>query len=168
MRARNSSSFAERRKSAGFMPSFCITVVSLTAVDDHQLWKRFLLNKGSFILPVHHFFHGGKVINTLNGFHILRAPAEAPSSPEHHFRVRHLADGAEFTVMVAIDPEAVERVVRLTHRRLEPGGAFWRVQAERLLSAYIWSEGQGPPNGRLIVRDVSPEDLEVALRWELG
>jgi DNA-binding response OmpR family regulator len=105
---------------------------------------------------------------TLNGFQILRAPEEAPSSSEHHFRVRHVAGGVEFTVTVAIDPEAVERVARLTHRRLEPGGAFWRVQAERLLSAYIWSEGQGPTNGRLIVRDVSREDLEVALRWELG
>src|SRR5438105_8612400 len=30
------------------------------------------------------------------------------------------------------DPEAVDRVARLTHRRLEPGGAVWRVQAERL------------------------------------
>jgi CheY-like chemotaxis protein len=107
-------------------------------------------------------------ILTLNGFQILRAPEAAPSSSDHAFRVRHVADGVEFTVMVAIDPEAVERVARLTHRRLEPGGAFWRLQAERLLSAYVWSEGQGPIDGRLIVRDVSREDLEVALRWELG
>ena len=77
------------------------------------------------------------------------------SSPEHAFRVRHVADGAEFTVTVAIDPEAVERVARLTHRRLEPGGAFWRLQAERLLSAYVWSEGKRPADGRLMVRDVS-------------
>ena len=105
---------------------------------------------------------------TLNGFQILRAPEAAPSSPEHAFRVKHVADGVELTVTVAIDPEAVERVARLTHRRLEPGGAFWRLQAERLLSAHIWSDGQGPTDGRLIVRDVSREDLEVALRWELG
>jgi hypothetical protein len=61
--------------------------------------------------------------------------------------VTHVADGAEFTVTVAIDPEAVERVARLTHRRLEPGGAFWRLQAERLLSAYLWSESAGPRAG---------------------
>jgi CheY-like chemotaxis protein len=108
-------------------------------------------------------------ILTMNGFQILRAPDEAsPSSPEHAFRVRHVADGVEVTVKVAIDPEAVERVARLTHRRLEPGGAFWRLQAERLLSAYVWCEGQGPANGRLVVRDVSREDLEVAARWEEG
>ena len=82
--------------------------------------------------------------------------------------MRHVADGVEFAVTVGIDPEAVERVARLTHRRLEPGGAFWRLQAERLLSAYVWCEGQGPPYGRLVVREVSREDLDVAARWEEG
>jgi DNA-binding response OmpR family regulator len=105
---------------------------------------------------------------TLNGFQILRSSEAAPqSSSEHAFRVRHVADGAEFDVTVAIDSEAVERVARLTHRRLEPGGAFWRLQAERLLSAFVWSEGKGPAEGRLTVRDVSREDLDVAARWEL-
>jgi hypothetical protein len=69
-------------------------------------------------------------------------------------------------VTVAIDPEAVDRVARLTHRRLDPGGAFWRLQAERLLSAFIWTEGHGPADGRLTVRDISREDLDVAARWD--
>ena len=64
---------------------------------------------------------------TLNGFQISRSETpSAPSSFEHHFRVKHFPDGLEFTVTVAIDPEGVERVARLTRRRLEPGGAFWR------------------------------------------
>jgi DNA-binding response OmpR family regulator len=106
---------------------------------------------------------------TMNGFQILRSPdALPPSSAEHVFRVRHVADGAESPVTVAIDHEAVERVARLTHRRLEPGGAFWRLQAERLLSAYVWSEGKGPADGRLTVRDLSLEDLDVAARWDDG
>jgi DNA-binding response OmpR family regulator len=104
---------------------------------------------------------------TLNGFQILPALEAATSSSEHAFRVRHLADGVEFPVTVAIDPEAVERVARLTDRRLGPGGAFWRGQAERLLSAYVWSEGKGPAEGRLTVRDLSREDLDVVARWEL-
>jgi hypothetical protein len=103
---------------------------------------------------------------TLNGFQILRSPdASPPGSADHVFRVRHIADGAELTVTVTIDQEAVDRVVRLTHRRLEAGGSFWRLQAERLLSAYVWSEGRGPSDGRLTVRDVSREDLDVAARW---
>jgi DNA-binding response OmpR family regulator len=113
---------------------------------------------------------GGKPeieVLTLNGFRIFPPePATALSSFEHHFRVKHFPDGAEFIVTVAIDQEGVERVARLTHRRLEPGGAFWRAQAERLLSAFLWSEGKGPDNGRLTVHDVSREDLDLALVWE--
>jgi DNA-binding response OmpR family regulator len=105
-------------------------------------------------------------IVTMNGFQILRASEPATRLADHLFRVRHIADGAEVTVTVSIDLEAVERVARLTHRRLEPGGSFWRSQAERLLSAYVWSEGKGPPDGRLTVRDVSRDDLDVAARWD--
>jgi hypothetical protein len=105
---------------------------------------------------------------TMNGFQILRAGLSATESSEHAFRVKHVADGGEFTVVVSIDPEAVERVARLTRHRLEPAGAFWRLQAERLLSAYVWSEGKGPADGRLTVRDLSRDDLDVAARWEEG
>jgi CheY-like chemotaxis protein len=105
-------------------------------------------------------------IVTMNGFQILRASEPATPPADHLFRVRHLADGAEAFVTVSIDDEAIERVARLTHRRLEPGGSFWRSQAERLLSAYVWSEGKAPDAGRLIVRDVSRDDLDVAAQWD--
>ncbi len=103
---------------------------------------------------------------TLNGFRVLRSrqPAD-PAVGEHVFEVKHFADGAETQVTVRIDPEAVARVSRLTHRTLQPGGAFWREQAERLLSAYLWSEGKAPEGGRLVVRDVSREDLELVNAW---
>lgn len=107
------------------------------------------------------------IIQTMNGFQILPQSDAAPTArSEHAFRVRHLADGVESAVTVTIDPEAVERVARLTHRRIEPGGAFWRLQAERLLSAHVWTEGKPPADGRLTVRDVSREDLDVAARWD--
>jgi DNA-binding response OmpR family regulator len=105
-------------------------------------------------------------ILTLNGFQIIPpAGPRDPSASQHNFRVKNFKDGSEVPVTVAIDPEAVSRVERLTRRRLEPGGAFWRGQAERLLSAYLWTEGQLPP-GALTVDDVSREDLEVATNWE--
>ena len=89
--------------------------------------------------------HGIETL-TLNGFQIVRnGPAAAPSSSEHAFRREARRRGVEFTVTVTIDPEAVERVARLTQRRLESGGAFWRLQAERLVSAYVWTEGKSPP-----------------------
>jgi DNA-binding response OmpR family regulator len=103
---------------------------------------------------------------TLNGFQILQAgEATQPTGAEHVFRVKHFPGGAELTVVVAIDPEAVARVARLTRHLLQPGGAFWREQAERLLSAFLWSEGKAPENGRLTVHDVSREDLDAAAVW---
>ncbi len=104
---------------------------------------------------------------TLNGFQILRsAEPPSPASGEHVFRVRHVPDGVEALVTVGIDPEAVDRVERLTHRRLEAASGFWTLQAERLLSTWVWAEGHAPTGERLVVRDISREDLEVAARWE--
>jgi DNA-binding response OmpR family regulator len=102
---------------------------------------------------------------TLNGFRILRDDAvTAPTRMEHRFRVAHAHD-PEVIVTVAIDGEAVARVARLTKRLLPPGGAFWHEQAERLLAAFLWSEGRTPEDRRLTVRDVSREDLDVAAAW---
>jgi FixJ family two-component response regulator len=38
----------------------------------------------------------GIVTLTMNGFQILRPAGSAPSSPEHHFRVRHVSDASSF------------------------------------------------------------------------
>jgi DNA-binding response OmpR family regulator len=104
-------------------------------------------------------------ILTLNGFQIIPPQARDRSTSQHVFLVKHFKDGSEASVTVAIDPEAVARVERLTLRRLEPGGTFWRGQAERLLSAYLWTEGKLPP-GALTVKDVSREDIDVATDWD--
>jgi DNA-binding response OmpR family regulator len=101
---------------------------------------------------------------TLNGFRIFRDDAHAGAPAEHRFRVAH-ADAPDVLVTVSIDPEAVARVARLTKHALQSGGAFWHEQAERLLAAFLWSEGRAPERGRLVVRDVSREDLDLAAAW---
>jgi DNA-binding response OmpR family regulator len=103
---------------------------------------------------------------TLNGFRIMRAPASAKQDA-HVFEVTHFPDGAVSSIVVAIDPDAVARVARLSRHPLEPGGSFWHSQAERYLAAYLWSEGRVPETGRLTVRDVSREDLELVSAWTL-
>ncbi len=104
---------------------------------------------------------------TLNGFRLSRSPEPmASTARDHVFHVTHFPDGNEFIVTVTIDPEADARVARLTGRQLLPGGAFWRDQAQRLLSAFLWTEGKPPANGRLTVRDVAREDLDVAAVWK--
>ena len=103
---------------------------------------------------------------TLNGFHIVRVKAPGDvESPDHLFEVTHFPDGNRMRVTVRIDPEAVARVSRLTRRQHKPGGGFWREQAERRLSAHLWSEDR-MPDGPLTVNDVSREDLDIAAAWE--
>jgi DNA-binding response OmpR family regulator len=104
-------------------------------------------------------------ILTLNGFQIIPVAHSSRQSGTHSFRVKRHEDASEVAVTVTIDPEAVARVERLTRRRLEAGGAFWRIQAERVLSGYLWSEGKIPPGGTLTVHDISREDLDVAVDW---
>lgn len=103
---------------------------------------------------------------TLNGFHIVRVdePREL-TSDVHVFEVTHFPDKTRTRVTVRIDPEAVARVARLSRRQLAPGGTFWREQAERRLSAYLWSE-DSLPDGPLAVEDVSREDIDIAAAWD--
>jgi DNA-binding response OmpR family regulator len=100
---------------------------------------------------------------TLNGFRIVRAGG---TGRVHAFEVTHFADGAKSMVNVSIDPEAVARVERLTGRTLDPGGAFWKGQAERLLSEYLWTEGRVPV-GLVTLYDISREDLDAVASWTL-
>jgi DNA-binding response OmpR family regulator len=103
---------------------------------------------------------------TMNGFTILDnedVPMREPS--ERRFIVIS-PDEREHEVLVEIDMEAVGYVERMTRRRLPPENSFWTSQAKRLLSDFLWNEGKVPPTRRLIVRDVNPDELSVAARWE--
>jgi FixJ family two-component response regulator len=105
---------------------------------------------------------------TLNGFRIEPADAGPGAAANAHlFSVTRYPNGPAQTVIVDISPEAVARVARLTKRQLAASGAYWRNQAERRLSAHLWTEGQLPESGRLIVAetDVSRDDIDVAAAW---
>jgi CheY-like chemotaxis protein len=103
---------------------------------------------------------------TLNGYRILPDESTRVTRGEHAFLITRFPGGGETTVVVTIDDEAVARVDRLTHRRLRPDGSFWRAQAERRLSDYVWLEGRIPESGRLTVEEIARDDLDVAGAWE--
>lgn len=104
---------------------------------------------------------------TMNGFHIQYRGSEtgAEGTAAHRFTVTRYPQMQTHEVSVAIDPEAVARVARLTRRELAPAGGFWRHQAEGLLAAYLWSENAAPAANQLRVTDVSIAELDVAARW---
>ncbi|HEY0322942.1 MAG TPA: response regulator [Pyrinomonadaceae bacterium] len=103
-------------------------------------------------------------IITMNGFTISESEGAWQVPLERRFTVRS-PDGDEHEVLVQIDVEAVGYVERMTRRHLPPENSFWTVQAQRLLSDYLWKEGKVPPTRRLIVKDVDRDELPVAARW---
>lgn len=105
---------------------------------------------------------------TMNGFTILD-DREAPQLEPNERRFAVISpSGEEHEVLVEIDAEAVGYVERLTRRNLPPENSFWTAQAKRLLTDFLWNEGKVPPTRRLVVRDVDPDELPIAARWEGG
>jgi CheY-like chemotaxis protein len=105
---------------------------------------------------------------TLNGFSILDEGDEKSKVPNERRFVVVGPEGNREEVLVLIDDEPVGYVERMIRRRLPPESSFWTEQARDLLSDYLWSESQTPPNGRLTVKDFNPDKLPIAERWEEG
>ena len=108
---------------------------------------------------------GGQIeIITMNGFTIQPSDGEWQTARDRRFTVKS-PGGDEHEVLVQIDEEAVGYVERMTRRRLPPENSFWTMQAQRLLSDYLWKEGKIPPIRRLTVSDVDRDELPIAARW---
>ncbi|MFL6283896.1 MAG: response regulator [Pyrinomonadaceae bacterium] len=101
---------------------------------------------------------------TMNGFTILEPEGEPRVPDERRFTVKS-PGGGEHEVLVRIDEDAVGYVERMTRRRLPPDSSFWTMQAQRVLTDYLWREGKVPPNRILTVHDVDRDELPVAARW---
>ncbi|MCM3901021.1 MAG: response regulator [Pyrinomonadaceae bacterium] len=101
---------------------------------------------------------------TMNGFTIVESEGAWNAPDERRYTVQS-PGGENYDVLVQIDEEAVGYVERMIGRRLPPENSFWTVQAQNLLSDYLWNEGKVPPRGRLIVKDIGRDELPVAARW---
>ena len=101
---------------------------------------------------------------TMNGFTILESEDAPRVANERRFSVRS-PDGDEHEVLVCIEEEAVGYVERMTRRSLPVESSFWTIQAQHVLSEYLWREGKVPPTRRLSVEDVDRDELPVAARW---
>ena len=103
---------------------------------------------------------------TMNGFTILD-DNETPMLEENQRRFIVISPGGErHDVLIEIDPEAIGYLERMTNRRLPAGNSFWTAQAQRLLSDFLWDEGKVPAMRRLVLRELEPDRIPVAARWE--
>jgi CheY-like chemotaxis protein len=104
---------------------------------------------------------------TMNGFEIVRQPQSSGSEPvaanERYFVVKN-PRGWEREVAVEISDEIVAYAERMTRRELPPESSFWTHRAERALATYLWNEGRFPDQ-RLMLSDLTPEELDIAVRW---
>jgi CheY-like chemotaxis protein len=103
---------------------------------------------------------------TMNGFTIFD-DNEAPRLEERQRRFVVVSpDGEKHDVLVEIESEPIDYLERMTGRRLAPDSSFWTTQARRLLSDFLWTEGNVPPMRRLVLKSLDPDKLPIAARWK--
>lgn len=102
---------------------------------------------------------------TMNGFRFWPDPDEGSTTGEaRRFVVEH-PDGQREPVAVHILPEAVAQAEHLTRRRLPLGEGLWAWEAERALSAYLWTTGAVPPGGTLQLSTLDLDARDLVIRW---
>ena len=102
---------------------------------------------------------------TMNGFTIIDDEETLPLQAEQRRFSIITPNGNRHDVLIEIDIEVLDFVERITARRLLPESSFWTEEARRLISDFLWNEGRVPPTRRLILKDLEPDRLVVAARW---
>jgi len=105
---------------------------------------------------------------TENGFAIIRLAdvdqSVAMVGRRHYFIVRD-PYGYELDITVEISDEAVAEIIRRCRGRLTLESSFWINCAERHLAMYLWESEDYPPEGKLMVDQLTLDDFELARRW---
>ena len=105
---------------------------------------------------------------TENGFSIVRL-CEVDRS------VKAVRQDCRFMVQRDEDPKRIIQVhfepclitdLRIRRRFALPDASpFWIVCAESLLANYLWEQNDFPPGDRLLINDLPPDELMLAVHW---
>ena len=105
---------------------------------------------------------------TENGFSIVRVaeidPSVTDSPSECRFLVQH-EDEAERDIRVSFGEDLIASLRIRRRIPLSETTLFWQVCAEACLANYLWEKNQYPPDGRLNINELSPDQLMLALHW---
>ena len=105
---------------------------------------------------------------TENGFSIIRSSEidrsliDSPS--ECRFLVQH-EDEAEREIRVGFDEKVIASLLIRRRIPLSETSKFWLVCAESCLATYLWEKNEYPPEGRLTINELPPDELMLALHW---
>ncbi len=105
---------------------------------------------------------------TENGFSIVRAseidPSVIDNPSECRFLVQH-EDKAEREIRVSFGEELIAHLRIRRRIPLSETSLFWLVCAESSLATYLWEKNDYPPDDRLRVKELSPDQLMLAWHW---
>lgn len=105
---------------------------------------------------------------TENGFAIIRLSDVNKSvsiqGTRHYFIVRD-PNGYELDITVEITDDVVAEVRRRCRGRITLASSFWINCAERHLTEYLWENEDYPPDGRIVVDQLTLDDMDLARRW---
>jgi hypothetical protein len=105
---------------------------------------------------------------TENGFSIIRLSdidSSVVNTPgECRFLVQDERD-VEREIKVNLSEDLITRIRLRRRGALRDKSVFWLVCAESRLARYLWEENDYPPNDRLKVNELSPDELMLAIHW---
>ena len=105
---------------------------------------------------------------TENGFSIVRLSEISPSvidGPEKCQFLVQREDGAERVIKVGFDQSVIDHLRIRRRVPLSETSTLWVACAESFLATYLWEKNEYPPDERLAIRELSPDELMLALHW---
>jgi len=99
-----------------------------------------------------------------NGFTLVEG-SRLGGTTDHRFQVKS-ATGAQQSVRVRFDRSLMARVDEVRKTHLWIGSRFWSFRAEARLEAYLIEKADYPPNGQLLIDDLSDDELLLAAHWQ--
>ena len=105
---------------------------------------------------------------TENGFSIIRLSDVDPSVTNSPRECRFLVKGkhdVEGEIKVNFSEDLIAGIRIRRRGAVSDKSMFWLVCAESCLATYLWEESRYPPDGRLIVNELSPDELMLAIHW---
>jgi hypothetical protein len=105
---------------------------------------------------------------TENGFSIVRVSeidsAVIDTPQECHFLVQYDQLSAR-EIHVGFREELITQLRIRRRMALADTSMFWLVCAESCLATYLWEKNDYPPDGGLIIDELSPDELMLAIHW---
>jgi len=105
-------------------------------------------------------------LQTENNFCIIRRcdmEESSGSGTEHCFVVRD-RDGYELEITVSFAESAIAEAVRRSDGRPRFESGFWLTCAERHLADYLWEHDDYPPDSRITIDRLTPDDIDLICR----